>query len=123
MKGEARSSSASPTNGGAAWSAARLSISPSGPGTACATGPSESGHDFSADICPAASFADLDLAAIEDFRRRWLARSGNQALKKLPPRQLLRDVEAMIGDQLTYAALVLFGTRPALGRHLGQAEV
>src|SRR5208283_4456758 len=83
----------------------------------------ESGHDFSADICPAASFADLDLAAIEDFRRRWLARSGNQALKKLPPRQLLRDVEAMIGDQLTYAALVLFGTRPALGRHLGQAEV
>ena len=83
----------------------------------------EAGHDFSADICSAASMDDLDREAIENFRKRWIYKSGNQGLITLTREQLLNDAEAMVDGNLTCAALILFGTRKALGRHLAQAEV
>jgi ATP-dependent DNA helicase RecG len=83
----------------------------------------ESGHDFSADICPKAEFDDLDRDAIEDFRKRWIAKSGNTGLATLTPEQILNDAEAIVRGGITYAALALFGKREALGRLLGQAEV
>ena len=83
----------------------------------------EAGHDFSADVCPDASQNDLDPAAIQEFRKRWINKSANQSLSNLSDQQLLTDAEALHDGQLTYAALILFGTRAALGRHLGQAEV
>lgn len=83
----------------------------------------EAGHDFSADICVSATMDDLDTVAIEDFRKRWINKSGNQGLTTLTQEQLLNDAEALVDGSLTYAALVLFGTRKALGRHLAQAEV
>lgn len=43
----------------------------------------ESGHDFSADICPRASFEHLEAKAIEDYRRRWIDKSKNEALNAL----------------------------------------
>ncbi|MBN2543375.1 putative DNA binding domain-containing protein [bacterium] len=84
---------------------------------------SESGHDFSGDICPLAQMEDLDIAAIENFRKLWIKKSGNQSLASLTVEQLLNDVEALVDGGLTYAAMVLFGTRKAIGRHLAQAEV
>ena len=83
----------------------------------------EAGHDFSADICPGTTMDDLDPAAIEDFRQRWINKSGNHGLTTLSQKQLLKDVEALVDNKLTYAALILFGTRKALGRYLGQSEV
>jgi len=83
----------------------------------------EAGHDFSADICRGATIEDLDHDAIEDFRRRWMEKSKNKGLVSLSHVQLLHDAEVLLDDGLTYAALVLFGTRQALGKHLGQAEV
>ena len=83
----------------------------------------EAGHDFSADVCKEASIEDLDPAAITAFRRRWVDKSGNAALANLPPEQLLRDCEAITEKGVTFAALAMFGTRPALGRLLGQCEV
>jgi len=83
----------------------------------------EAGHDFSADICVSATMDDLDTVAIEDFRKRWINKSGNQGLTTFTQEQLLNDAEALVDGSLTYAALVLFGTRKALGRHLAQAEV
>src|SRR5262249_4154301 len=75
-------------------------------------------------------FADLSLGAIEDFRRRWSekcrkAESGTQAdrLGTLSPQQLLNDAGVLDGEQVTYAGLILFGTRKAVGKHLAQAEV
>lgn len=84
---------------------------------------SESGHDFSADVCFEATLNDLNPVAIENFRQRWFAKTGNQKLLPLSDTQLLTDVEAVIDGQITYAALILFGTRKALGRHLPQSEV
>jgi len=83
----------------------------------------EGGHDFSADMSPNATMADLDPEAIEDFRQRWIKKTGNQSLTALSREQLLIDIEALANGKLTYAALILFGTRQALGRHLAQAEV
>lgn len=83
----------------------------------------EIGQDFSAEICPAGAVSDLDPAAIEEFRRRWIAKSGNQQLASLGHEQLLVDAEALVDGKPTYAALILFGTRQAVGRHLAQAEI
>jgi ATP-dependent DNA helicase RecG len=84
---------------------------------------SEAGHDYSADVCPGASLEDLDATAIEDFRRRWIDKSNNEALDALSHEQLLRDAEVVVDGGVTYAALILFGTSPALGKFLAQAEV
>jgi ATP-dependent DNA helicase RecG len=83
----------------------------------------EIGHDFSADFCQGVTLDDLDLEAVENFRKRWIEKSGNTSLERLDWKQLLRDAEAVVDGNVTYAALVLFGTRQTLGRHLAQAEV
>ena len=84
---------------------------------------SEAEPDSSADICHAASIEDLDMAAIEDFRRRWLKKSQNPSIETLSVKQMLMDTELLVDDHLTIAALILFGTRQTLGKYLSQAEV
>lgn len=83
----------------------------------------ESGPDFSAEVHPDATVDDLDPALIERFREMWMRKSGNGALAGVTPRQLLEDAELAAGDRVTHAALVLLGTRAALGRRLAQAEL
>ena len=83
----------------------------------------EAGHDFSADICASSTMDDLDSGAIENLRKQWIKKSGNQGLATLTQEQLLNDAEALVDGDLTYAALILFGSHKALGRHLAQAEV
>lgn len=82
----------------------------------------ESGPDFSAEPCGKAAITDLLPAAIEDFRARWIKKSGNLTLAKPDHAQLLTDAELLVDGQITYAALILFGSRPALGKHLAQSE-
>lgn len=83
----------------------------------------ESRPDFSAQICLKASLSDLDLAAIETFRKMWIRKSGNNSLQHLSVDQLLADAELCVDGGITYAALILFGTRTTLGRYLPQSEI
>lgn len=83
----------------------------------------EAGPDFSAEVCPDATLDDLDPVAIESFRDRWASHSGNKTLARRPTSKLLRDAELVLPGGVTYAALILLGTRSALGRFLAQAEV
>lgn len=83
----------------------------------------EAGPDFSAEMCSGTTWADLEPQAIENFRQRWLRKSGNVSVQQRTPEQLLSDAELVIDGHPTFAALVLFGTAQALGRHLAQAEV
>ena len=83
----------------------------------------EAGHDFSNDVCPEAVLQDLDCNAIEAFRAKWAEKSGNRRIKTLSVEQLLIDCEAISDKGVTYAALALFGTRSALGKHLPQSEI
>lgn len=83
----------------------------------------ETGPDFSAEICVGATLMDLDPRAIDDFRQRWARHSGKDGLSGLTDIRLLTDAELLVDECPTYAALVLFGTRQTLGKHLPQAEV
>jgi ATP-dependent DNA helicase RecG len=83
----------------------------------------ELGRDYSAEICAGAAMADLDSEAIARFRAMWVRKSKKKTLENLGDEQLLADAELVVSGGITYAALVLFGTLVALGRHLAQAEV
>lgn len=83
----------------------------------------EAGHDFSADSCPDLTMDDLEAQAIEHFRQRWINKRGDSGLSALSREQLLADIEAVTDNGVTYAALVLFGSRAAMRKHLAQAEV
>ncbi len=83
----------------------------------------EAGHDFSADFCEGLTVADLVPESIDEFRRRWIDKSGNPQLVTLSHKQLLADIDVIKGDRVTYAALILFGSPEAVKTHLAQAEV
>lgn len=79
--------------------------------------------DFSAEICGEAVIDDLDPVAIEEFRMRWIKKSGNDSLRKSPPQQLLEDAGLLSDGRVTYAALILLGTPKAINRKMARAEV
>ena len=83
----------------------------------------ESNPDFSQEICSTASFDELSSEAIEEFRNMWVRKSKNYSLNSISRLQLLEDAELTIDGNITYAALILFGTSKALGKYLPQAEV
>jgi ATP-dependent DNA helicase RecG len=83
----------------------------------------EAGPDFSAETCPTATIADLDLGAIDSFRHRWYTRAKRAAILQCSIEQLLEDAELVSDDGVSYAALALLGTQSALGRFLAQAEL
>lgn len=80
-------------------------------------------HDFSSDICPEVSIADLDSSAIKKFRQKWRDHSRNKRITSLSDEQLLRDCGAVTDKGVTYAALILFGKRATLKKWLPHAEV
>jgi ATP-dependent DNA helicase RecG len=84
---------------------------------------SETGSDFSAEICPGARLADLDPQATELMRKLWERKTPGQGIATRPVEHLLADAELVVGGQPTYASVILLGTREVLGRFLGQAEV
>ena len=83
----------------------------------------ETDPDFSEQICKGATLDHLDSVAIEKLRSLWVRNSGNEALAHLSVYQLLSDAELVIGDAVTYAALILLGKRQAVRSFLPQAEV
>lgn len=83
----------------------------------------EIGFDFSGSICPCAKLSDLNDNSIELFRSKWIEKCGNKRLSSLSKKQLLHDCGAITDDGITYAALILFGKRDAIGKFLPQAEI
>lgn len=84
----------------------------------------ETGPDFSAQPCPGASLDDLEPESIALFRERWAKKTGDPRRYELSDLQTLRDAELLVeGDQVSYAALILFGTRAGVTRWLAQAEL
>lgn len=83
----------------------------------------ESGSDFSSMICAGAKVDDLDEAAIENFRMKWIEKSGKKQLATLSKEQLLHDCGAITGEGITYAALILFGNNAAIVKYLPHAEI
>lgn len=83
----------------------------------------EGGYDFTGEICKGITLDDLDPDSIEIFRNKWLDYSDNKRITTLSVEQLLRDADVLEDEGLTYAALILFGKRKPLLKHLPTAEV
>lgn len=83
----------------------------------------ETGPDFSAEVCPGAGVQDLLPAAIALFRERWAKKSRDERKLQWTDTETLTNAELVVDGQLTFAALILFGTRSTLARWLAQAEV
>lgn len=83
----------------------------------------ETGPDFSAELCPGAGLNDLAPAAIALFRERWAKKSRDERKLLWSDSETLTNAELMLDGQMTFAALILFGTRTALGRWLAQGEL
>lgn len=83
----------------------------------------ETGGDFSGTICAGATVDDLDETAIENFRAKWIEKSGKKQFATLSKEQLLHDCGAITDDGVTYAALILFGKNAAIIKYLPQAEI
>ena len=82
----------------------------------------ETDPDYSAEPC-AATLADLAPQALADFRHRWVRKAANPRIADGSVERMLKDAELLVDGRLNIAALVLLGTREALGRHLAQAEI
>jgi len=82
----------------------------------------EAGPDFSSEGSPA-SLNDLSPAAIGEFRKHWARKAANPRINSWSDEETLTNAELLQDGRALYAALILFGTRAALGRHLAQAEV
>lgn len=82
----------------------------------------EAGPDFSATTLDVGLEA-LSPDAVSEFRRRWARKASNPRIGEWDDSNLLASAELMHDGRLTVAALVLLGTRQALGRHLAQAEI
>lgn len=83
----------------------------------------ESAGDFSAEICEGAHMDDLSPVAIDEFRNRWADKSKREEILDFSDEQILEDAEAITAKGITNAAIVLFGTRAAVGRLMAQSEV
>jgi len=83
----------------------------------------ELGTDFSANIVEGLTIADLDVNAVNNFQKDWVKFTGKEGLGSLSIEQVLRDIEAVTEDGVTYAALILFGERSVIRKYLAQSEI
>ena len=83
----------------------------------------ETGPDFSAETCPGATLQSLSPVAIAVFRQRWAQKTRDVRKPLWTDIETLTNAELVVEGQITYAALILFGTRASLGRWLAQAEL
>lgn len=79
--------------------------------------------DFSARICPGATIADLSLEAIATFRARVARAEADDRILDRSDEELLAKADLLVDGNVTFAALILLGSRAALLRWLPQAEV
>jgi ATP-dependent DNA helicase RecG len=82
----------------------------------------EGDPDFSAEPC-AVTRAELSTQALGDFRQRWSRATANPRIADWSDEKVLMDAELLVDGKLNFAALILFGTREALGKHLAQSEI
>ena len=83
----------------------------------------EASLDFSSEICTSARLDDLDPTAVDVLRQLWQRKSPDQDIETRPVEQLLADAELLVDGEVTNTALILLGTRKALGKYLAQAEL
>lgn len=78
--------------------------------------------DYSAKVCPDATFEDLDPDAVDRFRLLVAGRADSLISRTLSSEQLLSDYDLILQSGITYAALLLLGKTKSTAQFLPQAE-
>lgn len=79
--------------------------------------------DFSQQICKEATIDDLDEQAIDILRHKYATKQNNPSFLTLPKEQILSDLDLIVGEKVTNAAIILVGKKEAIKRFLPQAAV
>jgi len=79
--------------------------------------------DFSAQIVAGLTFDDLDQTALNAFRLKWANKAKRPDFNDVDFSQMLRDFELSTPAGITYAALILVGSSPALRCMLPDSEI
>ncbi len=83
---------------------------------------SEQEPDFSSTICKGLTMSDLNKEAITIAKLLYAVKQKNPGFADLNNLQALVDLDVMRGGKLTYAALILFGEKETIAKHLPQAS-
>lgn len=79
--------------------------------------------DFSEHICDGITIDDLDKDAIRAMKERYAEKQKNPSFISLPDARALSDLNLIIGDKITNAALLLVGKEEVIERFYPQAKV
>ena len=79
--------------------------------------------DFSQQICKEATIDDLDEHAIDILRHKYATKQNNPSFLTLPKEQILSDLDLIVGEKVTNAAIILVGKKESIKRFLPQAAV
>ena len=83
----------------------------------------ETEADFSEKIVLGLTSADMDDAAIEDFRRRWAQKQGRPEYLKFSNEKLLRAIGILSDAGINYGGLILFGKKEKIDSLLPCNEI
>jgi ATP-dependent DNA helicase RecG len=79
--------------------------------------------DFSEQIVPGLTIADLNIKAIDNFKKRWAQKSNRDEYLQFPIEKLLRSIGSMTDKGLNYASLVLFGSKEKIDELIPGSEI
>lgn len=79
--------------------------------------------DFSQKICENLSISDLDITAISILKEKYSIKQNNPRFITLSDNQILSDLNLLINEKLTNAALILLGKEEVIKKKLPQASV
>lgn len=79
--------------------------------------------DFSAKICKDLTIDDIDKDAIEILKDKYTKKQNNPGFKTQSTKQALTDLDLMVDDKLTNAALILVGKKDRINNILPQTKV
>lgn len=79
--------------------------------------------DFSQQICEQLTLEHLDLKAIEILKQKYAKKQNNTHFLTLSTNQILSDLDLMVDNKLTYAALILLGKEEIIRKILPQSAV
>lgn len=79
--------------------------------------------DYSQKICEGLTLSDLDDAAIQKMKLAYSQKQSNPLFLTQSNEQCLSDLNLLVDNKLTYAALILLGKESIIKKHLPQAAI
>lgn len=84
---------------------------------------SESDPDFSTNIVPSFTLADIDELAVATFKKLWAEKEKNPDFVNFSTEKTLRAIDVLNGEGINYAGLILFGKKEKIHELLPGAEI